>query len=239
MVESYLSHSYNVELAKKYGVKSAILLSYVFSLRSATVDKEVLLNREQIKNATGLIESEQKEAEDILYQNHILTLKQFTGKAEGNYYIVNPIQIDRSETNQTISNMFIPKATQIIEQESRISKEDVKRESIKRNLKNSVQVSDDTLKQYIWSWIDTIYEKPNGFLSKSAVELAVQELSNFSTDVSVRIEVLKIAIKFGYKDIKWAINSYQRWGKKDTQTYSWKPYEETKADRIQMENGAF
>ena len=240
MVDIFLSQSYSVELAKKYGVKSAILLSYVFSLRGAlSSDREVMLNRAQIRNATGLTESEQKDAEDILYQNHILTLKQFTGKADGNYYIIDPLQINKNETEHNISDMFLPKAMQVAEQSAHVSKEDIKRESIKRNLKNSIQIADETLKQYVWAWIDTIYEKPNGFLSKTAVELAMQELSNFSTDVSVRIEILKIAIKFGYKDIKWAINSYERWGKKETSAYTWKPYVETKADRIQTENGAF
>ena len=240
MVDIFLSQSYSVELAKKYGVKSAILLSYVFSLRSALCsEKEVLLNREQIYSATGLSESEQKEAEDILYQNHILTLKQFMGKADGSYYIINPLEINKSDTEQNIANMFLPKALKVSEQESHVSKEDVKRDSIKRNLKNSIQIADDTLKQYVWLWIDTIYEKPNGFLSKSAVELAMQDLLNFSTDISIRIEILKIAIKLGYKDIKWAINSYQRSNKKENQSYTWKPYVETKAERIQTENGAF
>lgn len=239
MIDNFLSHSYNIELAKKYGVKASILLSYVFSVRTATLsDKEVLLNREQIRNATGLSVSEQKEAEDILYQNHILTLKQFTGKADGNYYIINPLQIVECDGSQNISNMFLPKAMEVAEQESRVSKEDLKRESIKRNLKSSIQISDELLRQYVYMWIDTIYEKPNGFLSKTAVELAMQDLSNFSTDVLTRVEILKIAIKLGYKDIKWAINSYQRTNK-DTQTYRWQPYVETRAERIQTENGAF
>lgn len=239
MVDNFLSHSYNIELAKKYGVKASILLSYVFSVRTATLsDKEVLLNREQIRNATGLSASEQKEAEDILYQNHILTLKQFTGKADGNYYIINPLQIVERDDSQNISNMFLPKAMEVAEQESHVSKEDLKRESIKRNLKNSIQISDESLRQYVYMWIDTIYEKPNGFLSKTAVELAMQDLSNFSTDVSTRVEILKIAIKLGYKDIKWAINSYQRTNK-DAQIYRWQPYVETRAERIQTENGAF
>ena len=40
------------------------------------------------------------------------------------------------------------------------------------------------------------------------VDLAQKDLDKFSLDVDKKIEIMKIAIKSGYREIQWAIDKY-------------------------------
>ena len=78
-------------------------------------------------------------------------------------------------------------------------------------LKQGVTLDNQNLKQYIFDWIDAIYTNPKGFISEQGLNLAINELIDYSNNnISIMIDILKIAIKNGYRDITWAIQNYNR-----------------------------
>ena len=112
-----------------------------------------------------------------------------------------------------------------------------KREMTVKKLKGYIDVENPLLKQYLCDWIDAVYANPKGFLTKKSIEMALADLEAFSKDIDMQVEVLRIAIKNGMRDITWAIQRYRK--DNPVGTDCWGEYNETKADTIQTENGAF
>ena len=84
-----------------------------------------------------------------------------------------------------------------------------KRSTYINSLKKSIEESDVILKDLYFDWIDAVYANPKGFLSQSGIKEMRKTLSDFTSDKKVEKEIIKIAIKNGYRNLDWAINEYQ------------------------------
>lgn len=78
-------------------------------------------------------------------------------------------------------------------------------------LKNSIECSNYELLTALRNWVDSIYAKPNGYLSKSVIKSFQTTLNNYTQgDLDLALKLVEIATIQSYKDCQWAINVYEK-----------------------------
>ena len=234
MLFCFQSNSYNIDIAKIFGVRSAVLLSFLDKEISKSSVKQVAIERNFIYNSTGLDDKEQIDIEDALVSAKVLEVSKVRGNDNKHYYSINEQSI-----LQFINSMQFKDSlgiSSVERPEVPVQRRTTKREAFVKQLKGSIKVSDEALRQRLCDWIDSVYSNPKGFMSLQGLALSITELQSYSTDMDVIMEIMSIAIKGGYRDLAWAIDRYkQSHGDSDDE---WKLYSESKAD-IQIQNGAF
>lgn len=78
-------------------------------------------------------------------------------------------------------------------------------------LKNSIECSNYELLTALRNWVDSIYSKPGGYLSKSVIKSFQNTLNSYTQgDLDLALKLVEIATIQGYKDCQWAINVYEK-----------------------------
>ena len=78
-------------------------------------------------------------------------------------------------------------------------------------LKNCIECSNYELLTALREWVDGVYARPNGFLSKLAIKTFQTTLNNYTKgDLDLALKIVQIASIQGYRDCTWAINAYER-----------------------------
>ena len=78
-------------------------------------------------------------------------------------------------------------------------------------LKNCIQCSNYELLTALREWVDGVYARPNGFLSKTAIRVFQDTLNNYTQgDLDLALRIVQIATIQGYRDCQWAINTYEK-----------------------------
>lgn len=78
-------------------------------------------------------------------------------------------------------------------------------------LKNSIVCSNYELLTALRDWVDGVYARPNGFLSKTAIKIFQDTLNNYTQgDLDLALRIVQIATIQGYRDCQWAINVYEK-----------------------------
>lgn len=98
-----------------------------------------------------------------------------------------------------------------IKKQMRVSKPKGTKESQRQQtinaLKNSIECSNYELLTALRGWVDGVYSRPNGFLSRSAIKIFQDTLNNYTKgDLDLALRVVQIATVQGYRDCQWAIN---------------------------------
>lgn len=219
---------YNVDIAKAYGVLTAVMLSFIdksyeYALRQGNLNKNKTfsMSRTNIYHATGLKKEEQENIEKVLTNYNIIDILPFRDDSDRVYYIYNQEKVaETTRQLQSAQNMkdlidvmkVAPKES--VEKTHRISK----REKEIQTLKSSIKEEDSVLKSLIFDWIDAIYNR-NFSITTAAMKINLNQINNYDTDTKVKI--LHIAIKNGYRDIQWAVEAI-----KDKSDRNWKSYED-------------
>ena len=211
------TNSYNLDVAKVFSVCTAVFLSCVDSEyklqernKSISVDNSISLSRAEIYARTGLDDDEQIEIESALQECKILVVEPLKNIPNKNYYYLNTDLLDKVSTAKNpVEVLGNEKAQQFVRQPrvEPISK----RQNRIIQLKNKVSISNPTIKQCMYDWIDAIYSNPKGFLSPTGVSIAQQTLLAYASDNQEKqTAVLKIAADKEYRDITWAITEYEK-----------------------------
>lgn len=206
--------SYNVDVAKVFGVNSAILLSTINSriyFSADTVDyTEVALSRDDIYNMTGMPNDIQKKSEDALIMSGVIVVKPFRLNSDKNYYSINhKVLTDVMNSGNLIYNEddfgYIKKV--VTEKKKRVPKRVKEVADLKKVIETTfVDITDHIeLKQLMMDWVDSVYSNPKGFLSKQSMLLSLKDVLEIKSKED-RENVMAVAIKNGYRDISWAIN---------------------------------
>lgn len=210
------SNSYNVDVAKIFGVCSSVFLSYVNTekarqdrAKTTNGNDTVAISRADIYDNTGLEDSKQVDVEVALGECGVLTVKPLKNVPNKNYYILNMEQLEKILTATKPEEVIQCESAKQFIKKPRVEPMS-KRQTLIMNLKKRLSVEDEVIKQYMCDWIDSVYANPKGFLSPSAVSIAEQELSAYSNSQDTKIDVLKIAIKGGLRDLTWAMNQYEK-----------------------------
>ena len=226
------TNSYCVEVAKLFGVKSAVFLSYLWqNIAHEEKSEDVVMCRKDVLNCTGLDESDQRAVESALSDSGVLVVKPFRGTSEKCYYTFNQKKFDSIQ----IPTGFFPfESEPAVPKEKKVARK-TSRQIMVNVLKSSIEVGDEVLQQYLCDWIDAVYANPKNCLTKQALQINIDELMKISNE-NDRIEILRIAIKRSWRDMQWAIDDYYK--NRSSIDSNWKPYDES-VGNIQKENGAF
>lgn len=229
------SNSYSVDIAKVFGVRNAVFISMLFRKTDCVTEKGMPICRQDIFNMTGLTNKEQEDVENALVTSGVIVVNKVRNSNEKNYYIVNEdclckylnIDYDR-RTQQLLVPNDAPKKKRVTKKEQLVNK-----------IKSSLTIDDEVIKQYVCDWIDTISVNDKIYLTKSSVDLSLKELFSFSDNKDTILDILKIAIKRGLKDLSWAIDSYKKsFGNNEIGAECWSKYEKQDVV-VNTSNGAF
>lgn len=226
------NNSYNLDIAKVFGVCTSVFLScinleYAQQIRNKQLNANntMALSRAEIYARTALDDDKQKEVEIALQECGVLTTKPLQNVPNKNYYILNEEQLVKIMQAENPSEIIgEEKAKQFIKP-NRVEPMS-KRKTHIVSLKKKINVEDPVIQEYFINWIDAVYDNPKGFLSPSGVVIAQQELLAYSMDQAIQIDILKIAIKGGMRDMTWAIEQYE----KQAGSRNFTSYNDIKAD---------
>lgn len=199
--------NYNIKVAHILGLEQAIYLNELMNINEKAFRKNKLnenfftIDRTYIQERTTLTEEKQKEIETNLLKIGILE------KTENNS--------DTLSLNiTTLTSILMSPDEKLIKNISNLAhlkpSKSAKANSIKANLRQYIETTNEELRTAYGEWIDTIYTK-NGWMSKKQVTVAQSVIDNFSNrNLDLALKILEIATVNGYKDMTWAINNYKR-----------------------------
>ena len=199
---------FNVKFAHIAGLESAVYWSEILNVldrvkekKACDIDGWFILNREYIKNRTTFTVSKQQECEDILKQLEIIQISPDNP---------NRIRCDVKTFVKLIAEDDISTVKEIkaiSKQAEREAKQQAKKTGIVMRLLNRTHESEEVTKK-IEQWLNVVYHK--GFLQNERMDLFMEELNQFTSDDSVKIELLNIGIEKAYSRFDWIRNIYSR-----------------------------
>ena len=218
--------SFNVEVAKRFGLLTAALISYV-SNEYDIVKKNDLLNkngtfsvkRSDIYEAIGMSTSEQMAVENSLGKFDILVALPFKDEIDRVYYRFNEDAIYKIIGQIPVQSTSTTLASSIDSQTAKTKRITAAEKSM-NEAKRAVKEEDESLRQMWCDWIDAVYAR-HFTLTPAAVTINEKQLSTL--DRAKKEEILQNAIKNGYRDISWSIKACNNSG--DTIPKNWKSYE--------------
>lgn len=219
--------SYNVEIAKRMGLLTASMISYIsheydYAVAHHTINKNGTFSiyRDDIYDTIGLSNDEQKAVETSLGKIGILEVSPFRDEVNRVYYKFNEstlFSIIGKAPVQSSSLMLIGSVDSPTAKSKRITSTERSMNEAKRSIKEE----DESLRQMWCDWIDAVYAR-KFTLTPAAVAINEKQLSSY--DRARKEEILQNAIKNGYRDISWSIKACND-TKKDTIPVNWKSYE--------------
>lgn len=267
MINVFQTFSYNTQLAKTHGIKSAIYMSFI------GFERKKLFKRHDMYSITGLTIEEQCDVEDFLKARNLITVE--IGEDEFICVQVNPDKIrvmtehaeitieesaaKTSRKKSKIDSITVDALLEAIEgttSKSQIcSKLDIstptldklltkynialptvskksKQQKMYESMIKSVDTGDSVVDQYVVDWINSVRNKPGGYMTKESFKLSLEKLLWDFPKQEDRIEILKIAIRGSYRDINWAINRF-------TPSMSMPTYSTIKSDGSEMVGESF
>lgn len=85
------------------------------------------------------------------------------------------------------------------------------RQYIIKELKDSIECSNYELLTALRDWVDGVYARPGGFLSKASIKLSQQTLNDYTKgNLDLALAIVKTATTQGYRDLGWAINYLEK-----------------------------
>lgn len=204
--------SYNIKTAHLFGLEAAVYLTELLNIYAKATSKNKLdengyfkLQRSYVTQRTTLTDRRQLELDTMLHDAGILQIKATD---------VDSLKVDvevyasllTSQESQVLKALkdLVPKKT-------RAEKKQEKLDGIVEGLKRSVRCSNEELRQLYYDWIDSIYQRPGGFLSKGTIKIFEDRINQYTQgDLDLALDLLKLAVIKAYKNADWVINLYQQ-----------------------------
>ena len=218
--------SFNVEIAKRFGLFSAALISYISGEYALATKNEWLnkngtfsIRRSDIYEAIGMTNDEQMAVEASLGKAGILEVLPFKDEVDRVYYRFNESVVYKVLGQVPVQSAPTMIANSIDSQTVK-SKRITAAEKSMNEAKRAIKEEDESLRQMWCDWIDAVYAR-HFTLTVAAVTINEKQLSTY--DRAKKEEILQNAIKNGYRDISWSIKACNNSG--DTIPKNWKSYE--------------
>lgn len=223
MIEYFISHdmnpTYNVRVAKVFGLCSAVYLSLMMSEQVKAIQEKKLYNnkyfsiaRDTIYDRTTLSHNKQKEIEENLIDCQVLLMIPFPNNSKKFYYFIDLDKLslivkNYKETEPSMSpETKKPKA--LIPPEA-MPKMTAKQREIQTAMK-AVNELDNDIYELIKQWVEVLVTK-NGYCAQSQLRINLQDLEAFAKgNKQVKIDILRMAVKTGWKDIQYCITDYKK-----------------------------
>ena len=226
---------YNIKAAKILGLETAVYLNELINIYNKAFLKQKLdeqgffrLKRSYIVDRTNISSKRQLELDLDLMAIEIIS------KSDVDPDLIK-VDIEMYASILTNQNLNIEnKIEKLVTKKSKAEKEADKRFAIRDNLKRSLHCTNIELRKAYCDWIDSIYDKPNGFLSKSAIKIFEDSINNYTKgDLDVALELLKIATIKAYNNAEWVINIYDKQQKNSLRTTKNRINEDVELSNIQ------
>lgn len=239
---SFNVYSYNTDIAKVFGVCSAVFVTFLAAEKTklnVNGSDELALSRDEIFAITALDFEKQQEIEKSLIECGVLAVKSFRGNKNKNHYLVDfdRLQIIMNSASNVIE-LFEPLKFEKKPKAAEQKAVETKQQRHVASLKSKFSSYEPVLRQYLCDWVDAVYDKPKGFITAAGLKISLNELDCNSNSVDESIEILKIAIKGGLRDLTWAINKYNE-SKKLVDLNNFSSYNEIKSDGSNTINEEF
>lgn len=205
--------SYDVGIAKIFGISTAIYLAYIQLLVDLNDNNDVQLSLSKMDSVTGLDSDKIIQVENQLISYGILSKKQRKGIDKYRVIVNWDVLADYISKNNKqlaekyyILNCAIPTNFNK-EPKNRLTK----RDKMYYNIKNSIEEDNPVIQQLLFDWIDRIQSDPRNFVfTQASAQININELKEFSNNnPDIESEVLKIAIKRSIGDLSNAIKIYR------------------------------
>ena len=196
--------SFNIKVAEILGLKAAIYLAELMNINDKAIRKDkmdessFILDRDYMAKRTTISVDEQLEIDMNLIKLGILERRDMQRDCLTIHLnILTAIMMTPDESLVgNIKKISMPKRT--------------KKENIVNNLKAAVLTTNAELKEAYYEWIDSVIAK-DGWMQKPAVTIGQKIVDSYSNhDLDVALCIVNIAAMHGYRDIKWAINVYEK-----------------------------
>ena len=198
--------NYNIQFAQILGLHTAIYISELLNVNEKAIRKKKIkddffvVDREYIKKRTTLEISEQKEIDTFLLNLGILKQdKENKDKLTLDLTVLTSLVSAEPTTIKDLEKLV----------KSAKPKKKTKSAAIADTLKSKVTVENSELREAYFDWIDAVMYK-QGWMSATSVTTAPKVIDAYCDhNLDLALELLKIASINGYRDIQWAINSYE------------------------------
>ena len=202
--------SYNVKLAKLFGLYSSVYLNLLIDCHFQKDDEYIKLSRDDIYNLTGIAEEMQEEAEKNLISYNLIEVSKLRNSSSKNYYKLNTDLLTKILTSSSDEiEEELSKTVEAFKRATKPPKSVSKRACVIINLKKAIKTTDSVARAALEDWIDAIYKKL-GYLAKAGVEYMEDELSKASNKkITVFRELCKTAARVVYKEPKWVLVKYE------------------------------
>lgn len=210
--------TYNLKMATIFGVCSAIFLSLLIDTKEENLyqlvdEKYFMLSRQTIYDYTGLDDLKQLEVEDNLKECNLIEVLPVKNNSDKFYYSLDENLLQKfleAKSTEDAKKLL----TKSARKKSLISVPRTtppsKRALYIDNLKKSIKEEDVLLREDYLNWIDSVYGNPKGYLSVSSIQQCIKTLNEFSKgNKQLERDIVKIAIKNGWRNIDWAIQEYK------------------------------
>lgn len=198
--------NYNIQFAQILGLHSAIYVSELLNINEKAVRKKkvqddyFVVDREYIKKRTTLDIPEQKEIDTFLLNLGILKQdKQNKDRLTLDLTVLTSLVSAEPATLKDLEKLV----------KSAKPKKKTKAAVIADTLKAKVTVENEELREAYFDWIDAVMHK-QGWMSAVSVTSAPKVIDTYCDhNLDLALEILKIASINGYRDIQWAVNTYE------------------------------
>ena len=201
----------NYKAISLFGLNTAAYFTLLISIYKKAVRKNKLdndyfnLDRNYVRKLLRLSEEEQ------LICDHNLMMLSILKKSPED---PNKIKLDLNLYLSTIASEDVKLIEDVRKQMKVLHPKTIKQSQrqIQINaLKNSIECSNYELLTALRDWVDGVYARPNGFLSKASIKVFQDTLNNYTKgDLDLALRLVQIATVQGYRDCQWAINLYER-----------------------------
>lgn len=197
--------SYNVKLAQRIGLHTAVYVSELLNINRKAIQKCKMidgqyfkLDRNYIEQRTTITKKEQKELDAVLVNLNVLRIHT-TSKDIISIdldALTGILLDDNSKIECSIKNIATKKKS-------------AKNEAIVTALKESICVPNVELRKAYDDWIDSVMSR-YGWMSKVAIVEGQKQLDSYTgKDLDIALEILRLAAVNGHRDITWSIEKYE------------------------------
>ena len=201
----------NFKTIKVFGLPTAVYLTELISIYKKAIRKNKIrdgyfkLDRKYIYNLLDLSVEEQLICDANLLKTNVL--KRLPDDA-------NMMKIDLN-LYLSILNSEDVKLIEDIRADMKVSKpkgvKQTQRQIQINTLKDYIECSNYELLTALREWVDGVYARPNGFLSKLAIKCFQDTLNDYTKgDLDLALRIVQIAAINGYRDCSWAIDLYEK-----------------------------
>lgn len=200
--------SYNVKLAHRVGLQAAIYVAELLNINRKAVLKDKVddngffkVDRNYVEERTTLTKEDQKKLDDLLVDLSVLSKKD---KDQLNLNTDNLTGLLLEENDRIVTEI-----SKEVSKKSR-TKRATKQEIIQANLKESINTQNDELRKAYEVWIDSVIAK-QGWMSKASILEGQKLVDDYTNrDLDLALKIINIAATNGYRDIRWAINYFEK-----------------------------